>query len=85
MAHTKTPKTPVKIDDHPYEHGAIGAVVSVTSVGVAMGTALGLAAGPAGAIAGAVIGGGIAALAATETTEMLNKKGELAPDGKLAK
>lgn len=79
MAHSKKPKTPVKIDDHPYEHGAIGAMASVTSVGAAMGSALGLVTGPEGAIAGAVIGGAIAAIAGTETTEMLNKKGELKP------
>ena len=85
MKHIKKSKMPAKTDDHPYDHGAIGAVASVTSVGVAVGTALGLVAGPEGAIAGAALGGTIAALVGTEATELLNTKGELTHDGKLVK
>lgn len=48
--------------DHPYDNGAIGAIASVASVGVAVGAAIGIAAEIPGLLIGAAIGGTVCAL-----------------------
>jgi hypothetical protein len=48
--------------DHPYDNGAIGAIASVASVGVAVGAAIGIAADLPGLLIGAAIGGTVGAI-----------------------
>ena len=47
--------------DHPFNNGAVGAIGSVASAGVAVGAALGIAGGVPGMIIGATIGGTVGA------------------------
>ena len=48
--------------DHPFDNGAIGAIGSIASAGVAVGAALGVAAGIPGLVVGAAIGGTVSAV-----------------------
>ncbi len=50
-------KKPQNHIDNPYENGAVGAIASVASAGVALGAGLGSAAGLPGLQIGAAIGG----------------------------
>jgi hypothetical protein len=53
----------------PYDNGAIGAIASVASVGVAMGAALGAVTQTPGLLIGAAIGGIVGALTGFTVTE----------------
>jgi hypothetical protein len=56
MEKTK-PTTLENHTDHPYDNGAIGAIVSAASAGAAAGAALGMTAALPGMLIGAAIGG----------------------------
>ncbi len=58
--------------DHPYDNGAIGAIASAASAGVALGASLGIAAGLPGLIAGAAIGATVGAVGALAVTEEMD-------------
>ncbi|MBL0320410.1 MAG: hypothetical protein IPP74_14140 [Alphaproteobacteria bacterium] len=58
--------------DHPYEHGAIGAIASAASAGVAVGAAIGIAAEFPGLVMGAAIGGAVGALGSLIITEEMD-------------
>lgn len=58
--------------DHPYDNGAIGAIGSVASAGVAVGAALGVVAGVPGLLVGATIGGTVGALGSLIVAEEMD-------------
>lgn len=70
--------------DHPYDNGAIGAIVSVASAGAAVGTALGIAAGISGLVVGAAIGGTVGALGALVAAEEMEHPDLIIPPKKIA-
>ena len=70
---TKTKETkPENHTDHPYDNGAIGAIASVTSAGVAVGAALGIAAELPGLLIGAAIGGTVGAIGSLIVAEEMD-------------
>lgn len=48
--------------DHPFDNGAVGAIASLASVGVAMGAALGVGAELPGLLIGVAVGGTLGAV-----------------------
>jgi hypothetical protein len=71
MAKIKEVK-PENHTDHPFDNGAIGAIASVASAGVAIGAALGLAAELPGIIVGAAIGGTVGAVGSLLVAEEID-------------
>lgn len=69
MAKIKKTK-PENHTDHPYDNGAIGAIASVASAGVAVGAAVGVAAAELpGLLIGAAIGGAVGVVGSLIVTE----------------
>jgi len=64
--------TPENHTDHPYDNGAIGAIASVASAGVAVGAAIGSAAAIPGMILGAAIGGTVGAVGSLIVAEEMD-------------
>lgn len=70
-----TKSTVIKTDNHtdkPYDNGAIGAIGSVASAGVAVGASLGVAAGISGLLVGAAIGGAVGAVGSLIVAEEMD-------------
>ncbi len=63
---------PVNHTDHPFQNGAIGAIASVASAGVAVGAAIGSAAALPGIIVGAAIGGTVGAVGSLIVAEEMD-------------
>jgi hypothetical protein len=70
---------PVNHTDHPYDNGAIGAIASVASAGVAVGAAIGAAAALPGMIVGAAIGGTVAAVGSVIVAEEMDHPAVILP------
>ena len=64
--------TPENHTDHPFDNGAIGAIASVASAGVAVGAAIGSAAAIPGMIVGAAIGGTVGAVGSLIVAEEMD-------------
>jgi phage tail tape-measure protein len=64
--------TPENHTDHPFDNGAIGAIASVASAGVAVGAALGSAAALPGMLVGAAIGGTVGAVGSLIVAEEMD-------------
>ena len=58
--------------DHPFDNGAIGAIASVASAGVAVGAAIGSAAAFPGMMVGAAIGGTVGAVGSLIVAEEMD-------------
>lgn len=58
--------------DHPFDNGAIGAIASVASAGVAVGAAIGAAAGLPQLLIGAAIGGTVGAVGSLIVAEEMD-------------
>ncbi len=58
--------------DHPFDNGAIGAIASVASAGVAVGAAIGAVAGLPEIIIGAAIGGTVGAVGSLIVAEEMD-------------
>ncbi|MFZ4541750.1 MAG: hypothetical protein ACOYNL_08085 [Rickettsiales bacterium] len=71
--------TPENHTDHPYDNGAIGAIASVTSAGVAVGAALGVVAELPGLLIGAAIGGTVGAIGSLIVAEELDHPARIPP------
>ena len=68
--------------DHPFDNGAIGAIASVASVGVAVGAAMGIAAELPGLLIVAAIGGAVGAVSGLLVAEEMDRP-EMIPSKKL--
>ena len=71
MAKIKEVK-PENHTDHPFDNGAIGAIASVASAGVAIGAALGVVAGIPEILIGAAIGGTVGAVGSLLVAEEMD-------------
>lgn len=65
--------------DHPFDNGAIGAIGSVASAGVAVGAALGAVVGLPEIIIGAAIGGTVAAVGSLIVAEEMDHPAIIPP------
>ncbi|MFO0389397.1 MAG: hypothetical protein ACK502_06735 [Alphaproteobacteria bacterium] len=65
--------------DHPFDNGAIGAIASVASAGVAVGAAIGSTAAIPGMIVGAAIGGTVGAVASLIVAEEMDHTALIPP------
>ncbi|MFZ4125593.1 MAG: hypothetical protein ACOYJ2_05935 [Rickettsiales bacterium] len=75
-----TEKTPINHTDHPFDNGAIGAIASVASVGVAVGAAIGLTAELPVLMIGAAIGGTVGAVGGLFVAEKMDQPAPVVPD-----
>lgn len=82
MAKTKGIKTE-NHTDHPFDNGAIGAIASVASAGVAVGASLGVAAGLPGLLVGAAIGATVGAVGGLIVAEEMDHP-EIIPPKEIA-
>ncbi len=71
--------TPENHTDHPYDNGAIGAIGSVASAGVAVGAALGVVGGVPGMMVGAAIGGTVGAVGSLIVAEEMDHPALIPP------
>ena len=78
MAKAKESKTK-NPTDHPYDNGAIGAIGSVASAGLAVGAALGAAVGLPEIIIGAVFGGVVGAVGSVMVADGMDHPAVIPP------
>jgi hypothetical protein len=71
--------TPENHTDHPFDNGAIGAIGSVASAGVAVGAAIGSAAALPGMLVGAAIGGTVGAIGSLIIAEEMDHPALIPP------
>ncbi|MFZ4761811.1 MAG: hypothetical protein ACOYK8_03230 [Alphaproteobacteria bacterium] len=71
--------TPENHTDHPYDNGAVGAIASLASVGIAVGAALGIAAELPGLLIGAAIGGSVGTIGGLMVAEEMEHPKTIPP------